>query len=246
MALVTFTVVTLLELVLYAAHVWIEGSVQQSHEVFGIGLLALALAAGGAHAVIANTDDYWITFVVIAQLTKGLGLVQRGIFPVSLLAQVPVSLGGFIRRLLGGFRGPFLIVYVILGWYGTFAMLGEWLALPLAFVLAILPPVSLAAASTLFSYERLKHQMVALRRHDELVEASRNNVVGSHCDLAEALLQLDPPRLFHAQKQYELALEIEPGHPRAKEGLQRVLDWRGVGSIPSRSSSHEPEHIAHN
>lgn len=226
MALLTFVVIAALELSLFAAHVWIETSIHQGHETLGIGLLALALAAGGAHAIITNTGDYWITFVVIAQLTRGLGLVQRGIFPVSLLAHVPVGWGSFFRRLIGGFRGPFLIVYITLGWYSVFMMLGEWMVLPLAFVVAILAPVALATGSALFSYQRMEHQMVALRKHDELVEASRNNVVASHCDLAEALLQLDPPRLFHAQKQYELALEIEPDNPRAMEGLQRVLAWK--------------------
>ena len=198
MALTTFIVIALLELVLFAGHIWIERLVGQSHETLAIGLLGLALAAGGANAIITNTMDYWVTFVLIAQLTKGLGLVQRGIFPVSLLAQAPVGGRNFILRLLGGFRGPFLIIYVILGWYSAFVMFGEWLALPLAFVLAILPSAGLAAGSALYCYGRLKHQMVALRRHDELVEASRNDVVTSHCDLAEALLQLDPPRLFHA------------------------------------------------
>ncbi|MBI4180558.1 MAG: hypothetical protein HY528_01360 [Chloroflexi bacterium] len=228
MALTTFTIVAVLSLALFAEHVLAERLAGQNHEALAIGLLSLALAVGGAHTIIANAGDYWVTFVLIGQFTRGLGLVQRGIFPASLLAQPPIGWWNYTSRLLGGFRGPLLVIYLTLGWYSGFIMFGEWLDLLPAFLWAMLVPLVLAAGSALFCYERMKHQMLALRRHEELIEASRDKIVDSHCDLAEALLWLDPPRLFHARKQYELALEIEPDNQRAKEGLQRVLSWKGA------------------
>lgn len=196
---------------------------------FAVSLLAMVLAVAGTHMVIANAADYWVTFVVIAQMTRGLGLVQRGLFPASLLAQAPLGLTAFVLRLIGGFRGPLLLVYLALGWYSAFLAVSQWLDVPLSFGLALLPPFILAVTSAAFYYKRLRYQMVALKRHEELVAASRDDLVGSHCNLAEALLWLDPPRLLHAQRQYELALEIESDNPRAKEGLQRVLAWKGKG-----------------
>lgn len=230
--LVLFTSVFLVALLVVLLVISGLGIIEDKWSQFIVTLVAMSLAASGAHMTIANTGDYLVTFVVIGLMTRGMGLVQRGLFPVSLLAQFPEGFSSFGRRLIGGFRGPFLVIYLVLGWGSSFLALNLWLESPLALSLAVLPPLVLGVLSTLFCYNRLRYQLTALRRHEELGVASMEELVGRHCDMAEALLWLDPPRLFHAQRQYELALEIEPDNPRAKEGLQQVLAWKARARRP--------------
>ncbi|MBI2830432.1 MAG: hypothetical protein HYX81_04655 [Chloroflexi bacterium] len=195
-------------------------------ERFSITFLMVSLAVGGAHIMIVNAVDYQVTFVVIGQLTRGLGLVQRGLFPASLLAQVPTSFWSLVSRCLGGIRGPLLIVLMVFGWHSAFEAFSQFATGLFALGLGLLVPLILATASFEFSHRRFRRQLEALKRHQALADATRDELVDSHCNLADALLWLDPPRLSHAQKQYELALEIEPDNPRAREGLERVLNWK--------------------
>ncbi|MBI2854892.1 MAG: hypothetical protein HYX87_08250 [Chloroflexi bacterium] len=201
------------------------------HEA-GVLILMLVISAGTMHALIVNVGDYWVTFIVIGLLTRGLGLVQRGVFPVSLLAQFPTGFFGFVRRLLGGYRGPLIVMAMASVWYSGFEGLSLWLGRSVAIGLAVIPALLLGAISATYSYRRLRRQMAALRAHEEVALASRDDLIARHCDLASALLCLDPPRLAHAQRQYELALQLEPGNERAKAGLQRLASWQPSRRLP--------------
>ncbi|MDO8472934.1 MAG: hypothetical protein Q7T05_03865 [Dehalococcoidia bacterium] len=200
----------------------IAGIVGDGWSERGALIVVLALTAGGTHAIVAISADRWITFAVISQMTRGLGLVSKGVFPPSLLTRTPADLCSFANRLAGGFQGSLLLLLLVLGSYAVFLVSRSWLGVPLAFGFAPLPPLIFSVISVAFSYNRLQHRLVSLRRYEELALAAKDDLVTNHCNLAEALLLLDPPRLAHARKQYELALELIPDNLRAKEGLQRL------------------------
>lgn len=223
MVLIVFAIIIPLIFALFALHGL--GIVKTEWGGLPVMLVALALAAAGAHVTIANASDYWITFYVVAQMTRGLQLVQRGLFPPSVLVGPPTRFWPFCYRLLGGFRGAFMLMYLSIGWLSLFLAMQQWLGASLKFGLAFLPAFILAFGSAIFCYQRVRARVVPLRRVEEIVEADRQELVNRHCDLAEALLRLDPPRTYFAEKQYELALQMDPENMRAKQGLQRLTRW---------------------
>lgn len=186
------------------------------------GLTAVALAAAGAHALVGNASDYWISFTVASQALRATGLTERGAFPLSLMAYPPHTLGGFVSRLVFGSRGALLLAYLVLGALGGLATLHHYVALPAAFVLAGALPLSLAALSVWVSFSRLQHLLLALVQEVEVAGDSRDEMAERHCSMAETLVLLDPPRLREAISHYKIALDLQPGHPPALEGLERL------------------------
>jgi tetratricopeptide (TPR) repeat protein len=79
-----------------------------------------------------------------------------------------------------------------------------------------------STASIYTNYQDVKHRLLALRRGLELKRALPQEAADRHCDLAEALLRLSPPRLNEALEHFQKALEMSPGHKRAKEGIEYI------------------------
>jgi hypothetical protein len=236
LALTTFALLATLALALVVIHALIE---LPGWPLPAAGLMAVALTAGGAHSLVTNAGDNWVTLTAASQALRGSGLTERGIFPSSLIAYPPRTRLDFTRRLVFGSRGGLLLLYVIVGGLAGFSVVHHYLVLPAALVLGGIIPLFFTALSIRVSFARLRHLLLSLVEEVELAGESREELAERHCAVAESLVFLDPPRIREAISHYEIALELEPENARAQEALQRLKTRLRTSSRQANSSARK-------
>lgn len=196
--------------------------VQTTGEFALLPLFATALAAAGAHSLVTNAGDYWISCVVATRSLQAAGLVEKGVFPESLVAYPPQAAIQFARRLVLGARGAFLVLYLLLGWASSYSFFHQYLGLFPSIVAGAVVPMCFAISSTIVTSEHLRHLFTALVQEGELALGTQEDLAERHCSVADALVLLDPPRTREALSHYQVALSLNPASRRAEEGAHRI------------------------
>jgi len=212
---------------------------EEPHDVIGLGVIAIILLGGAGIYGTTRRMTYRMQHVVIInRVGRALGAVQAGIIPASLGNETAGNLWDFGKRLFLGYRGPIIVFYSTAIWALVFSLFFEidfgTKSLPLAALtgLAIVAVANLT--SILSSWQQLKPEMLALKQEVELGTSTTKPLSEQHCDLADSMMRLRPPRLNEALSYYEEALILEPASSRAKAGFDKLMSWK-IRDYPYKS-----------
>lgn len=216
LSVAAFLLVAVLDLIVVA---------EQNIHTITIHLFVFALTAGSNHYLISNTTAIWLRYAVLTNTERALGLVRAGVVPSILQFFGPVSFADFLWRFINSPRGPLFFLLLIMGWFVLaqfFLEAGKYLGA----ALALLPGLAMGLLSLYQNYAMARSRLSALHREQELSSALPDQLADRHCDMGEALLKLRPPRLNDAMRQFQLALEADPQHRRAREWLDKMMSWQ--------------------
>lgn len=203
------------------------------HDVLGLGVIAIFLLGGpGIYGTTRRMTYRLRHLVIINHISRALGAVRAGVIPASFGSGTAGSLCDFAKRLILGYMGPTVVFYSVLIWavvVSLFVELGPGIkSLPLAALVGLAIVAFANFTSLLTSWSQLREEMVALKQEVELGTSTQKSLAEQHCDLADSMLRLRPPRLNDALNHYEIALKLEPDNARAKEGFDKLMSWKVV------------------
>ncbi len=202
-----------------------------SHDVLGLGIAAILLLGGPGIYGTTRRITYRIRhLVVINRLSRAMGAVKAGIIPASFGSDMPGDFWDFAKRLVLGYKGPSIVFYSVLIWAVVFSLFLEVgpavKSAPLAALVGLFIVAFANFTSLLTSWSQLRQEMIATKQEVELGSSTQKSLAEQHCDVADSMMRLRPPRLNDALSHYEIALKLEPVNERAKSGFEKLMGWK--------------------
>lgn len=203
----------------------------EPHDALGLAVIAVLMLGGlGIHGTTRRMAYRLRHIAVINRAGVAMGAVRLGVIPASFGGDLPATLWGFWKKLILGYRGPAIVVYTVLIWATVFSSVHEMRLGAAPSFAAGVAGVAIAAVanftSAWSSWSQMKQEMLTLKQEMELGSSTVKNLAEQHCDLADSLVRLRPPRLNEALAHYQQAAQLEPQNPRARAGLEKLMSWR--------------------